>query len=126
LFGNFFNFEKIRSMKNRFILPISILATFALGSCETDVERYCFTVSDRAPSAGSRVTFNAACSEGVELYHWNFGDGVDTVTRTPSVNHAFEFPGSYVVSLHGTTPAIESHCPPDAGANGARQTVDVK
>lgn len=113
-------------MKSRFILPVSIFTSLALISCEADIERYCFTVSERSPSVGSRVSFNAACSEGIELYHWNFGDGMDTITRTPSVTHVFDFPGSYVVSLHGTTHAIESHCPPNAGATGARQTVDVK
>ena len=122
----FYIFEKTKSMKNKFILPLTIAAAFSLVSCESDVERYCFTVSERAPMVGSRVSFNAACSEGIDLYHWNFGDGMDTVTRTPSVMHSYEFPGTYVVSLHGTTPAIESHCPPDAGASGARQTIDVK
>ncbi len=113
-------------MKTKGIVLLSLFAALGLTSCESDIERYCFTVSERSPSVGSRVTFNAACSEGIDLYHWNFGDGMDTVTRTSSVTHAYDFPGSYVVSLHGTTPAIESHCPPDAGANGARQSIEVK
>jgi chitodextrinase len=114
-------------MRNKFLLPAGLMFIgLALSSCESEVERYCFTVSDREPSAGTRVTFNGSCSEGIDLYHWNFGDGKDTVTRTETVEHVYEFPGSYQISLHSTTPQIESHCPPDAGSNGARQTIEVK
>ncbi len=114
-------------MKKQHLLPALLLSCAALlSSCEENVERYCFSVSDREPTAGTRVTFNGACSEGVRLYHWNFGDGTDTVTTTPSVDYAFKNAGTYEVSLHGTTPEIVDHCPPAAGLNGARQTVTVK
>lgn len=114
-------------MQNKLFLPAAfLLSSLFLISCESESERYCFTVSDRAPVAGSRVTFNGTCSEGVELYHWNFGDGKDTVTRSATVEHAYEHPGTYEISLHSTTPVTEDHCPPNAGANGARQTIEVK
>ena len=114
-------------MKKHHVLPGLLLAGAAfLSSCEDNVERYCFTVSDREPTSGTRVTFNGTCSEGVKLYHWNFGDGTDTVTTSPSVDYAFKSPGTYEVSLHGTTPEIVDHCPPNAGPTGARQTVTVK
>jgi hypothetical protein len=114
-------------MKKRLFYSVTALASIlALASCESDVQRYCFTVSERTPVAGNRVSFNADCSEGIDLYHWNFGDGKDTITRSSTVYHVYDFPGSYQISLHGTNPAIASHCPPDAGANGARQTIEVK
>ena len=113
-------------MRRNLILLFSIsVSGFFLSSCEQDMERFCFNASNRAPEVGSRVTFNASCSEGVELYHWNFGDGRDTVTKSSSVQHSFETAGTYEVTLHGTQQQIQEHCPPDAGANGARQTIEV-
>jgi hypothetical protein len=102
------------------------LFTMILSSCERTIERYCFTVSNRSPKASERTTFNASCSEGIELYHWNFGDGRDTVTKSQTVDHAFEFPGTYQVTLHATHPQISGECPPDPAANsGATQSVTV-
>jgi len=118
---------KIRSMRRNVIIFVSLAVSgIFLTSCEEDVERFCFSASDRAPKANSRVTFNASCSEGVELYHWNFGDGTDEVTKTSSVEHVFEYPGTYEVSLHGTQAQIQNHCPPEAGPTGARQTIEVQ
>jgi PKD repeat protein len=114
-------------MKRSTYLTIGIfVGTLILSSCERNIERYCFTVSNRSPKASERTTFNASCSEGLDLYHWNFGDGHDTVTKTQTVNHAFDFPGTYQVTLHTTHPQVANGCDPNPAANsGATQSVTV-
>jgi len=115
-------------MKRLSILSLIAFGTMlVLGSCERTVERYCFTVSNKAPKVGERTTLDAKCSEGVDLYHWNFGDGRDTVTKTNTVDHAFEHPGQYEITLHSTHLQIQDGCGPNPAANaGARQSVTVE
>ena len=114
-------------MQIKHILPAVFVGAAALfSSCEENIERYCFTVSEREVQVGARVKFNADCAEGIDQYHWNLGDGVDSVTSTPTVEYAFKTPGTYEVSLHSTTVETQDMCAPNAGANGARQTIEVK
>ena len=108
-----------------FLLFSMCLLLFA-SSCEQNIERYCFTASNRSPKINERITFNAQCSEGVDLYHWNFGDGRDTVTKKNTIEYSFEQPGEYQVTLHSTHMQIQNDCPPNPSANsGARQTIIV-
>jgi PKD repeat protein len=60
------------------------------------------------------------------LYHWNFGDGKDTVTKANTVEHRYEFEGVYEVTLHNTTAAMSDHCPPGGYGNVARTSIEVQ
>lgn len=109
------------------LLPLLVFASFLvlLSSCESNELRLCFEANNKMPKVMERVTFKADCSEGVDLYHWNFGDGIDTVTRTSTVEHSFAQEGYYTVTLHNTEPQIVSHCPPGGSGNVASTTVEV-
>lgn len=99
--------------------------TFILSSCKDNSLRICFDSDDRTPNVGQRVTFNAACSEGVDLYHWNFGDGNDTITKVPTVQHAFQAQGYYTISLHNTATQVVGECSPNGNGNIATTTCEV-
>ncbi len=49
------------------------------------------------------VTFDASASKDIDgsivNYTWDFGDGSTQVTTTPVLDHSFDVPGSYVVTL---------------------------
>ncbi len=54
--------------------------------------------------AGRSSTFNASASkvsagQAAASYAWSFGDGSHATSKTPTVNHAFEKPGTYMVAL---------------------------
>ncbi|MGH9374035.1 MAG: PKD domain-containing protein [Vicinamibacterales bacterium] len=61
-----------------------------------------FTMAPSAPTANQTVLFNAAGSQApannpIASYSWNFGDGESASGRT--VDHSFDGPGTYVVTL---------------------------
>ena len=59
-----------------------------------------FTMSPAAPTDHQRVLFDASTSEPVAAiaeYQWDFGDGERDSGQT--VDHDYEFPGTYVVKL---------------------------
>jgi hypothetical protein len=107
------------------ILPAFALLLFTFSSCDDNAMRMCFDADDRNPQAGQRVKFNASCSEGMDVYHWNFGDGRDTVTKTPVVEHVFKMAGYYSVSLHNTTIQVADDCPPNGNGSSAAVTIEV-
>jgi len=55
------------------------------------------------PAATELITFNASDSSSpngnITSYEWNFNDGNTTRTTDPIVNHAYNSPGKYAVSL---------------------------
>lgn len=108
---------------------ISIFAAFigsiVLTSCDKNEMRMCFESSNKTAQVNQRVTFNASCSIGMEEYHWNFGDGKDTVTRTQSVEHTFDYAGYYAVSLHNTNVRISTECPPNGAGNSASSSIEI-
>lgn len=109
------------------LLPLTVFASLliVLNSCNSNELRLCFETNNKMPKVMERVTFTADCSEGVDLYHWNFGDGIDTVTRVSKVEHTFAQEGYYTVTLHDTKQQIVSHCPPGGSGNVASTTVEV-
>ena len=112
-------------MKLKFLSIATIVIAFSFSSCDSNDLRLCFEVDDMTPKQNQRVIFNASCSENVDLYHWNFGDGRDTVTRVSSVEHIFTESGYYNVTLHNTAQAIVEHCPPGGSGNVASQSIEV-
>jgi hypothetical protein len=115
-------------MKKINLFIIAGLTTFLLNSCDPDVLRICFDAPSNV-KVNERVTLNAACSEGVKNYHWNFGDGENQITTTPSVEHIYKIAGNYEVSLHHTPVAPNStvdHCGPSPMANaGVTKRIQV-
>jgi hypothetical protein len=107
-------------MKKINVLLIAGIFTFFLNSCDPDVLKVCFDAPTEV-KVNQRITLNAACSEGVKNYHWNFGDGENQITTTPTVDHYYKTAGNYEVTLHHTAVMPNStvdHCPPNAAANG--------
>jgi PKD repeat protein len=101
------------------------VSAFLLSSCDSNEVRLCFKADKQYPKAMERVTFSAACSENIDLYHWNFGDGRDTVTRGSSVEHVFVQDGYYTVTLHNTEVSISDHCPPGGSGVVASTNIEV-
>ncbi len=114
-------------MKLKFLslATIALAFTATFSSCDSNELRLCFEADDMTPKANQRVKFNASCSENVELYHWNFGDGRDTVTRASSVEHIFTESGYYNVTLHNTVQAIADHCAPGGNGTVATRSFEV-
>jgi len=115
-------------MKKINVLLFAGLFSLSLSSCDPDVLKVCFDSPSEA-KVNERITLNAACSEGVKNYHWNFGDGENQITTTPSVDHYYKTPGYFQVTLHHTAVMQNStvdHCPPNPAANGGvSKTIDV-
>lgn len=67
----------------------------------TSVPQVSLTASPREGTAPLRVTFTAGVSggDGPFRFAWNFGDGTFVETRTATVEHTFEKPGRYDVSV---------------------------
>lgn len=103
----------------------SLLGFISLNSCDKNEMRMCFESSDKAAKVNQRVTFNASCSVGMEEYHWNFGDGKDTVTRTQTVEHTFDYAGYYTVALHNTNVRIDTECSPNGTGNAASASIEI-
>lgn len=114
-------------MKLKFFSLATIALAFAavLSSCESNDLRLCFESDAQSVKVNQRVKFNASCSENVEIYHWNFGDGRDTVTRGNTVEHTFDYPGTYYVTLHNTQQAIVDDCSPGGGGAVASRNIEV-
>ncbi|MEZ5172407.1 MAG: PKD domain-containing protein [Bacteroidia bacterium] len=107
-------------------LSIAAVCLIAFSSCDSNEVKLCFKADNPYPKVNERVTFSAGCSENIQLYHWNFGDGKDTVTKTNTVDHRFEYEGYYEVTLHNTTEAMVDHCPPDGNGRVARASIEVQ
>lgn len=57
-----------------------------------------FEVAPTSPTDGQTVLFDASSSGGsIAQYRWSFGDGTTAIGRT--VSHAYDSPGTYVVTL---------------------------
>jgi len=114
-------------MKPKFLslAAIALAFTATMSSCDSNDLRLCFEADDITPKQNQRVKFNASCSENVDVYHWNFGDGRDTVTRVNSVEHVYTQQGYYTVSLHNTAQAVVEHCPPGGSGNVASRSIEV-
>jgi len=110
---------------NRMTIFVSLIGFITLSSCDKNEMRMCFESSKNTAKVNQRVAFNASCSVGMEEYHWNFGDGKDTVTRTQTVEHTFDYAGYYTVSLHNTNVRIDTKCPPNGNGNGASTNIDI-
>jgi hypothetical protein len=115
------------TMKLKFfsLAAIALAFTATFSSCDSNDLRLCFEADDLTPKQNQRVKFNASCSENVDLYHWNFGDGRDTVTRVNTVEHAYTEQGYYNVTLHNTAQAVVDHCPPGGSGNVASRSIEV-
>ena len=84
--------------KLKFIIPILLLS---LSSCINTTPRYndvnaCFVVTGDIHYVNEAVSF-VDCSQYVEEYEWNFGDGTTSNQRNPA--HVYTMPGTYQVSL---------------------------
>lgn len=61
-----------------------------------------FTFSPTSPQVGVDVNFDASVSSDdgmIVAYEWKFGDGDQRTTTTPTAQHRYDAPGSYVASL---------------------------
>lgn len=60
-------------------------------------------IKDPSPVAGVPTTFSAAASRGtsspVAKYEWNFGDGQQATTATPTTTHIYERAGDYTATV---------------------------
>ncbi len=58
------------------------------------------SLTGEAQQAGLAATFTASLGSGVDvLYEWDFGDGTIIRTAQRQVNHVYDQPGRYLVSL---------------------------
>jgi len=59
-----------------------------------------FTCSPETPIVDEQITFDASqSSENITSYEWEFGDNNATTTTAPTINHAYDQPGTYNVTL---------------------------
>jgi hypothetical protein len=63
-----------------------------------------FTFSPTDPRTGESVNFNASASRPapgrtIVTYRWDFGDGVQQDTNSPTVSHTYTLPRTYSVTL---------------------------
>jgi hypothetical protein len=61
-----------------------------------------FQCSPEKPCATETVTFNAFYIDSNVSYEWEFGHGNGTTVTEPAINHTYEMPGKYNVSLKVT------------------------
>lgn len=59
-------------------------------------------VSDSIFCVGQQPVFHGELFAGYDNALWDFGDGSFIVNQMPTVNHGFDKPGDYVVTLTGT------------------------
>lgn len=109
----------------KIIFSACIFSVFLFSSCKDNELRMCFETDNNTPKVNERVNFNATCSKGLDLYHWNFGDGRDTITKVPNVQHTFDNAGYYTVTLHNTVTQVVGECSPNGNGNVASSTVEV-
>ena len=60
--------------------------------------------SDATNASDYEITFDASASSAVggltiDIYRWDFGDGVTMTSSTPTISHTFAEPGGHVVEL---------------------------
>jgi PKD repeat protein len=63
-----------------------------------------FSVNPESPAAGSTAVFDATASRTdpgtvISSYAWDFGDGRQVNTSSPTIEHSFGAPGRYPVTL---------------------------
>ena len=77
-----------------------------------------FTYSPASPMPGDVITFDASASYDPDgyiiLYTWDFGDGNNTFTTSPTVTHSYPIDADYTVELVVTD---------NSGANGASSAI---
>lgn len=64
-----------------------------------------FTYSANTTVAGATYQFDGSLSEdlvSIEKFHWDFGEGSTLELTSPTVNHLFTVPGTYLVKLTTT------------------------
>lgn len=87
--------------------PFSYCTNLDKGQCEDYTvylrENNLPPVADFVLSSGTacqpNFTFTSTSLNVVSFYHWYFGDGQDSVTLTPSVQHSYAATGTYSVKL---------------------------
>ncbi len=67
-----------------------------------DVPDSSFDFSPNTPQVGVPVTFLSSSANALTSLHWDFGDG--TSAQGARVEHTYESPGSFPVSLRATGP----------------------
>jgi len=128
----------------------SVVATASDG-VNADSESFLVTVSQEASSftlhppptpapvlAGSQLTFEASATGGTDLqYKWDFDDGTPETeyTSSPAINHVFENPGIYYVTVTAidsggipqvTTVVVTVHLPLTANRPAASGNLAVE
>ncbi len=90
-----------QSVSNPYQFPgldtVSLIVTTTFGCSSTIKKPYTilgpqaqFSESDSLICKGTRVTFQIKDTSQISVYHWYFGDGSDTVGKSP-VSHVFDF-----------------------------------
>ena len=88
--GTDYNNSSLRTAAIRLVPQGGVIPPFSLVPS--------FTLTPSAPTDGQTVLFDASASTGsIVSYEWNFGDGARGDGRTD--DHAYDTPGTYVVTL---------------------------
>lgn len=80
------------------IILIAISSIFLLTTCKKKEAKACFTHSANE----TVLTFNSDCSEHASAYLWEFGLGVTSISKNPTVD--FQNAGNHQVSLQISGP----------------------
>lgn len=76
---------------------VAISLTLILSNCKRQEKPYACFIPPGTIAKGISVTFNSNCSEYVDEFNWDFGDGNTSTVEYPS--HVYEETGTYTVTL---------------------------
>src|SRR5687768_1385198 len=83
-------------------LPLVIQVAFIIivVGCREDEDNVPLKACFEAPSTATRnqeINFDGSCSTSAESYHWDFGDGSESTSQSPT--HTFKGDGEYTIKL---------------------------
>ena len=93
------------TVSGRATIAMTLDANATTGAAATCVPVATYPKTCTAPGfvAGTRINFSAGAIANATGYSWSFGDGQNTTTSSPNVDHPFSGAGTYTVTVSVTT-----------------------
>lgn len=87
-------------MAMKLSLVIQVAFIIIVVGCREDDDNVPLKACFEAPSTATRnqeINFDGSCSTSAEIYHWDFGDGSESTSQSPT--HTFKGDGEYTIKL---------------------------